>query len=171
MLLIFKLQTICKENWELGLAVVAIMIAISPNDKMYGFINRETVISSIEIRDSYTEICDKIMNCSTGDSNIYIVQQESTGLAGLVIRYAVKPNHVYGASIGQPFYDGDIWTKELTAEEWIEDLCESYDFVALYKLNDYFYQEFSSVFADPDDIEENAVYAVDSETRLLEKCE
>jgi hypothetical protein len=131
----------------------------------------DTVKESLEIRDSYTEICDKIMDCSTVESNIYVVQQESNGFDGLVIRYAVRPNYVAGASIGEPFYDGDVWTKELTVEEWIEDLCENYDFVALYKLNDYFYQEFSSAFADPDDIEENAVYAVNRETRLLEKCE
>jgi hypothetical protein len=171
MLIVFKLQTICKENWGLGLAVVAIIITISANDKMYGFISMDTVKESLEIRDSYTEICDKIMDCSTVESNIYVVQQESNGFDGLVIRYAVRPNYVAGASIGEPFYDGDVWTKELTVEEWIEDLCENYDFVALYKLNDYFYQEFSSAFADPDDIEENAVYAVNRETRLLEKCE
>jgi hypothetical protein len=171
MLIVFKLQTICKENWGLGLAVAAIIITVSANDEMYGFISRDTVKESIEIRDSYTEICDKIMDCATGESNIYIVQQELKGTEGLVMKYLLRPNRVAGASIGEPFYDGDVWTHELTAEEWIEDLCENYDLVVLYKLNDYFYQEFSSAFADPNDIEEKAVYAVNSETRLLEKCE
>lgn len=46
----------------------------------------------------------------------------------------------------------------------------SYDYVALYRLNDYFYEHYSVLFEDPAQIMENAVYLVDKDTGLLVFC-
>lgn len=57
------------------------------------------------------------------------------------------------------------------ADQWQTDLIQNYDYVALYRLNDYFYEHYSVVFEDPAQIKENAVYLMDKDTGVLVFCE
>lgn len=124
--------------------------------------------ASVQNKEPYNELIDKIMEVCDGDDVIYLIAQQDSGYHRWIIRFSVRPNRIEGSySIGEPFYDGDIWTEEKTAEEWQQELIENYDYVALYSLNDYFYENFSEVFADPDSIYEDGVYRVDKESGLL----
>ena len=58
----------------------------------------------------------------------------------------------------------------MTPEQWQELLLEQYDYVAIYKLNDYFLEHFGMLFGDPDTIAENTLYRVNRETGMLEIC-
>ena len=106
---------------------------------------------------------------------MWFIAQESTGFEQLIVGFNIQEKFIkregWGWSIGAPFYEGDVWTVSVTAEEWRKQLLEDYDYVVLYKINDYFVQNFESVFADDTEIAEGTIYEVDRETGLLEKCE
>lgn len=148
---------------------LALMLAVIPLRSVLDFAGRNYVDYSKEWREPLGPICDAI-NQIPETSHIYFICQESSGYEFWVTRYTVRPHFVDGNwSIGEPFYEGDVWTSTTTAEEWRELLVESYDYVALYKINDYFIENFASVFEEADDICENCVYKVNKETGLLEK--
>ena len=69
--------------------------------------------------------------------------------------------------MGQPFYEGDIWTVEKTPKQWREELKSNVDYVAIYHLNEYFMENYSEVFEKPEEIRENGIYKVNKETGTL----
>ncbi|MEG1196321.1 MAG: hypothetical protein RSE58_12125 [Clostridia bacterium] len=177
-----------KQNVAAALLCVA-AIAVVPWNTAMPFFTRQAVTTSVTMRQPYNEMTERVRN-AVGDhhARIYFISQETTGLDSYVMHYALFPcdspsfnpyldvsDGVFEGeflwSIGEPFYEGDVWTLHIDAEEWISHLQADFDYVVLYKLNDYFYEHFASAFAVPDDIAERCVYRVDSETGLLEICE
>lgn len=136
------------------------------------FAGRDTVTASMSTRAPYEVLIQKIMDISNNGSTVYLISQENNGFDHWIIRYNVRPNyipHSWGWSLGPPFYDGDIWSNNKSPEQWRNELIADYDYVALYRLNDFFLETYSVLFEDPSQIEENAVYRVDKETELLQK--
>lgn len=160
----------------LGLILLFLLLMISPVRHIYSFVHRDNVKESVAVRAQYEALSEKINDVCSGHSTIYYISQETQGYDFWVIRYNVRPNIIpnrgcYEWSIGEgPFYDGDIWTAIRTPEQWQADLVQNYDYVALYRLNDYFYEHYSVLFEDPAQIMENAVYLVDKDTGLLVFC-
>lgn len=152
--------------------LICFMCICSPVRTMLEWIYGTKVRASHNIRSEFTEIVNKTMDCTNGDDEVWFIAQETTGFERLVFKFCIRPNinNAYW-SIGTAFFDGDIWTEEKTAEQWQRELVDNYDYVALYKLNDYFYDEFSCVFENPNDINENCVYKVNKTSGLLELCE
>lgn len=153
----------------LGLGVMMII----PVNNVYGYLSRSTVERSITTRKPYTLLSSTILNIVPKGSKIYLISQGTTGFDYWVLRYNIRPNHANSSftwSIGEAFYEGDIWTRSITPQEWQEELLRDYDYVALYKVNDYFLQNFSCLFKNPEEIKENTVYLLNRETKLLEKC-
>lgn len=141
---------------------------------VYNLSLKKHVESSIENRQPYDLLSNVIAEKCEDNAHIYIVTQEDAGFDYMVLRYDIRPNISNAGwtwSIGKSFYEGDIWTREISAEQWMDELVAEYDYVALYKLNEYFYQEFSYLFENPEYVTENAVYRVDKDKRLLERCE
>ncbi len=158
-----------------GMVFICIVAASIPLETIDSFVRRQEIVDSANSRSAYEEISEKIMRESGEEiSKVYLISQESSGYDWFVIRYNVRPNYIDNLngrwSIGKPFYEGDVWTREMTAEQWKEELKNNYDLVALYKVNEYFMQNFAVVFENPNEIEENEVYRVNKQTGLLEKC-
>ncbi len=108
----------------------------APWDKIYVFATRTSVRSSISTAAVFNDIVSKINSLEIEDENIYFVAQESNGYHFWVTTYYAFPTIIDGNwSIGEPFYDGDIWTVNKTAEQWQEELMQNYDYVALYHVN------------------------------------
>lgn len=138
-------------------------------------VTRKTVENSIAKRSSYQNLINQIETITKNDeepSYVTVICQESQGYEQLLFRYALRPHKVdWKYSIGEPFYEGDGFTETITAEKWQERLVSKRDYVALYKINDYFVEEFSDVFKNADEIMENGLYRVNKETGLLELCD
>lgn len=150
-----------------------VLILCLPLKSICNLVNGTEKASAHDIRSVYEPLSSVIRNTCDGDDIIYVISQEDNGFDFWVIRFNARPNQVVTAfswSIGEPFYDGDIWTRSITAEDWRQELISSYDYVALYKLNDYFYETYSILFEQPDTIGENQLYRVNKETGLLENC-
>lgn len=154
--------------------VFCIIMATVPWSVVSMNVTRQTVEHSIETRAPFQVIIDqieKITKQDTEPSSITVICQETQGYEQLLFRFALRPHKIdWNYSIGEPFYDGDCYTETITAEEWHQRLINKRDYVALYKVNDYFVSEFASVFKNPDDIQENGVYRVNKKTGLLELC-
>ena len=152
--------------------IVIAMCLCAPVKIMLAYMYRSTVRASYNIRDVYTEIIDKTLDVTDGESEVWFIAQETQGFERLIYKFGIRPNRNNAWwSIGEPFYDGDEYTETKTAEQWQNELKKDFDYVALYTLNDYFYDNFSSVFTNPKDIGENQIYKVDKETGMLTLCE
>ena len=154
--------------------LLAVLLLVSPLMPFRKFIRGDNVSYSKNIRAPYEPLKNSIHQICDGDDRSYFVSQETTGFDFWVSRFNARPNSFNPGmtwSIGQPFYDGDVWTLEMTPEQWKAVLLEQYDYVALYKINDYFREHFAVLFAQPEDLTENALYRVNHQTGLLEKCE
>lgn len=154
--------------------LLAVLLLVSPLMPFRKFIRGDNISYSRNIRAPYEPLKNSIQQICDGDDRIYFVSQETTGFDFWVSRFNARPNSFNPGmtwSIGQPFYDGDVWTLEMTPEQWKAMLMEQYDYVALYKINDYFREHFGMLFEQSEDITENALYRVNHQTGLLEKCE
>lgn len=151
-----------------------IVILTIPIENVYRYLSRSSVRHSVSVRLSYTALVTKIMDMVPEKSKVYIISQESEGFDYWVLKFSIRPNYVNNGaswSIGESFYEGDIWTRNISPQEWKMVLMQEYDYVALYKINDYFLQHFSSLFYESDKVEENTLYRINKETGFLEKCE
>ena len=163
----------CCKRREMKLVLLLALVLVVPVEPFGDFMQGEYVQNSINARAPYEKLSKQIQQVCDGTDRIYYVSQESSGYDYWVSRFNARPNSFsenFSWSIGEPFYEGDVWTKQVTSEQWQAQLLEQYDYVALYKINDYFQEHFASLFAQPDEIEENTLYRVNKESGLLEKC-
>ena len=56
-------------------------------------------------------------------------------------------------------YDGDIWSEDLTVEEFIEDL-EGFDYIYFSEVDDVFTQKYSEAFEDPTLVANGVIYKI-----------
>lgn len=162
-----------KEQRWANVVLVCLLLVISPVNQVSSLFQRLPVAASIETRAPYTAFGEKIASLVSEGSRIYYISQETNGWDYWVMRYTVRPSRLnpgFSWSIGQPFYEGDIWTKAMTDEEWRQELVEGYEYVAIYQLNEYFLQNFAALFENPAEIGAGEVYRVDQSSGLLIKC-
>lgn len=159
-------------KWVMGLVFLGIVFAVTPMQYIKTYFSRQSVRDSVEVRSEYAELCSLIEEVVPETANLYIISQEDMGFDYWVLRYSIRPRTTEGIqwSIGVPFYTEDIWTIEMNAEQWMNQLTSNVDYVALYRINDYFITNFGECFRDGTEIRENMVYYVNKEASLLESC-
>lgn len=167
----FWLDRYCRWR-ELQAVFLLVLLLISPAGRFYEFARGDYVEHSATVRTPFEPLAEEIRRHCDGDDRIFFISQATTGFDYWVSRFNARPNAFNGStwSIGQPFFEGDIWTTPMTPEDWQRSLLEEYDYVALYRVNDYFLENFGSLFAQPEEIEINTLYRVNRATGLLEKC-
>ena len=150
------------------------VLTILPWGEIKDVATRTTVSNTVNTRARYMPIVEQVEDLAASTGEIYrinVISQESAGYDRMILRYSLRPHEVVGSeSIGEPFYEGDIWTININADQWQKELQKDVDYVALYRLNDYFMEVFSEVFENPEDIHENGLYRVDKESGLLILC-
>lgn len=163
----------CCKRRGVKLALLLVLALTVPVEPFRDFMQGAYVESSVNARTPYEVLSREIRQKCDGDDRIYYISQESSGYDYWVSRFNARPNSFsenFSWSIGEPFYDGDVWTKNMTADQWQAMLLEGYDYVALYRINDYFLENYSHLFAQPEEIAVNTLYRVNRQTGLLEKC-
>lgn len=160
-----------------GALFLGVIVVTTPMQYLKTYLNRQSVYDSIQVRSEYAELSKLVGEVVPELANVYIISQVDMGFDYWVLRYSIRPRTVqdvwqagYSWSIGEPFYGEDVWTVEMNAEQWMNQLTVSFDYVALYQINDYFVENFADCFEDETQIEENMVYYVNKETGLLERC-
>jgi len=71
-------------------------------------------------------LSNEVTNLLDKDDNVYIIYQDSNGIHLHFIRYLIAPikSSYSNWSLGDPYYEGDIWTHNLSEQEIIEFLKE-----------------------------------------------
>lgn len=134
------------------------------------FVTRSQVLASIAMQEPYQDLADAIQtNAGTGDARIYFILQDDTGIDAMIIRYLSRNFGAFEIANLQERYD-DSADEQTAAEVLQAQLQSDFDYVSIYRLNDYFLQEYSAIFAADTEIAENTVYAVDPTTGLLTAC-
>ncbi len=153
-----------------ALVVLIVAVMMVPKFEINVELSRFAAEKSLWGIDDLHRLADYTNEVCSGNGNICFIAQEDNGFYKLVYTSLVKPNRVYPYwSIGKPFYEGDVYTFEIDSNAWREMLKNEYDYVELYKLNDYFYDNYSDAFSNPNEIAEGCFYRVNKETGLLEK--
>lgn len=156
---------------HLRYVALGMLILMIPTLPAQQFISRQDVRAATSIRSPYLEVSLEVQNyIPERKARVYVISQESTGFDYWVLRYSLRPlatNGNFTWSIGTPFYEGDVWTLSTSSVQWMNDLVNEYEYVLLYKINDYFIEEFFFCFEHPELIEEKTLFKVDKERRLL----
>lgn len=159
-------------NKKYAVLLLLLILFFAPYNNLFSFISRGDVKESNLIRANYIELTNRVNNLIDDDnSNIFFISEGDQGSNYWIMRYSLRPNNInnyYQWSIGKPFYDGDIWTSDIDAKVWQQILIKDYKYVLLYKVNDYFIENYSCDFKNPKDISENQLYIVNKKTGLLE---
>lgn len=150
------------------LLILCILLSVKSHN-VTDLFTKYYVQKSIFERNMYVPLVEKIENVCEDDAHIYYISQGDHGYDRLVMAFCVRPKWISGnSSIGSAFTEDDIWTVELTTDEWLTILSEEdYDYVAIHKLNDAFYEYYSELFDDVTDIKEDCLYSFDRSNNKL----
>lgn len=152
-----------------------LMVIMLPLGLILNYVTGYDAAQSQLLRGKLEPIAQEIRKYAEEGDEVWFVSQEDDGYHYWITKFNVRPADVsnrgtYTWSMGEPFYEEDRWTRPVTLQEWMQILQSHYDYVALYRLNDYFYEHYSEAFENAEDISENTVYLVDKDSGLLIKC-
>ncbi len=165
------------KSWKMHcVSLLVVVLTISPVVELKNLLNRDYVKASVSTRASYQNIVSDITTHCEENAHIFFISQENSGFDYWVTRYNVRPKLIdnsWAWSLGEkPFYSGDIWTNKKTPEQLKQLLIQSkYDYVAIYKKNDYFIKTYSSLFENASEIDNNTLFRFNQESLLLERVD
>ncbi|MBR2696366.1 MAG: hypothetical protein IKE48_02535 [Parasporobacterium sp.] len=148
---------------------VAVILAFTPWSKVVAdmFNCRETVEKTIENRAEYYILEEEIKNLDYTKDRVYFIAQNSNGYEYQVAYYLSTPvslsyDYEMGWSLGFPYSDEDIWTLEMTADDWEKALIEGgYTHVYLYRVDKQFRHRFGELFEYETTISNDSIFEVD----------
>ena len=157
-----------------GVCAAVGLLTVNPV-RMGKYVTRQDIAEYYNTPRFCSGLVDAMNDIAAGEEkHVWIICQETTGYEYWPIRYGIRPSNAelnVGWSLSatsNELYAGDQWTVKITAEEWREKL-KDYDYVMIYKTNATFREDYGSLFQNPEDIEDNTIFAVNHETDLLEK--
>ena len=167
-----------KFEWKKqGLCFAMVTFLLIPPVELYRYISRESIISDNEVQMQYQEIVSKMNALSGGHKKaVWVIAQESNGREIQPIRYGIRPcetqtGFTWSLSAEESaLYDGDIWTCQISAEQWKKEL-KNYDYVMIWKDGESFRKDYGQLFENPNSIGSEKIYRVDHERNLLIDCD
>lgn len=127
---------------------------------------RQPYEKMLEIRDE-KELSGKVAFVSQNyDGN--------TLFKGLVARYEMTPVecgttdqlHYAAYSLGEPYGDADIYTKNMTGEEWLAEIYD-YSYVYLFQIDAQFVEGYGYLFENQMDIRNDSLFWIDHDNGVL----
>lgn len=100
------------------------------------------------------------------NDRVYFISQNTHGLDYQIAYYLGTPvslsyDYEMGWSLGKPYDEKDIWTLDMTKEEWEQALIDGdYTYVYLYKTDDQFINRYESLFENKEDISNNTCFKI-----------
>ena len=134
------------------LCIILVLVLLSFND-IRAFFARDIATNSLRLRRPYDKLAEFVLyelkeSGTADDEKIFFISQETSGYDRHVLNYALRPYRLSGIwSIGQPFYEGDIWTQAMSLDEWKHEL-EAYSYILLWQINPYFTETYGELFED-----------------------
>ncbi len=117
--------------------------------------------------EGYGEI---IKRNTTSEDKIYIITQGDSGHLKFLMKYASVPSYVDAQyfSLGPPKYDGDLWSVNISADEWSRHLIDnSYNYCFLHTIDDYFIENYYKLFEDKTSMKKGSLYKIIQENNQV----
>jgi hypothetical protein len=102
------------------------------------------------------------------NSRVWIIWQNTSGLEFHITRYLIAPrmvngfNQSYKWSLGEPYYEGDVWTYNITQKEWRAEIDnKKYDYILIGRADDKFWQMYGELFCGGDTISNSQLFKVE----------
>ena len=153
----------------LCIVLLAAVILVSPISTAYDYTMKSHVWVAQKVRSWYQYLADTINSTDDG-SRIYILSQSDDEYDYMVLRYCISPHPCNDSyCLGKSRFEGDIWSQSYSAFEFWQVLSDGYDYLAIFKLDDFFIENYSCLFADPESISQNTLYYINKTSNLLEK--
>lgn len=149
------------------LACIGLLI-VTPVGFISDFLHGDYRRVSFEARKIFSPIESLAISKTDGNDKICIISQEDWGGNQNIYRYLLYPRYVGGVfSLGTPFYEGDVYSEEISSDEWMSILIEDYDYVGLHHINDYFVNNYADCFSDSSRITDGTLWLVDKNKEIL----
>lgn len=161
------------ERWYMLWAIVLSMVmSLGSAETVYDYVTRASISPSIEEREPYARMVEKLGALST-EQRAYVVAQGREGYEYLILSYCLRPARAGGTAS----FAADGWLEGMqmessvkSAADWREEL-KGYDYVLCYMLDSSFREDYGELFANPEDIADQTVFRVDHEAEQLVLCE
>ena len=114
----------------------------------------------------------KLITELAGESEtVFIIKRGDDGDFIWHQRYYCSPRTIDGGSIGPTVNDGDIWSTDLSVQEFANTISK-YDYLYLYKLDEDFISKYSEAFSEPELLFDGSIYAIAKKDNriILEKA-
>lgn len=159
----------CLHHILLGYVLVIVTSIYPPVIYNLTINNIENKTNTVAVRNEYLEAEKTIRKNVNIDERVYLIATCSKGLEFWTLRYVISPIPTnleeIGWSIGEPYYEGDVWTRRIEPDAWIKNLTENYEYVYLYKVEEQFETKYGKLFDHQ--IESNQLYKVDKKNAKL----
>lgn len=141
-------------------------LLFTPATKIVDFtiLAKLNVQSTLKTRASYTTSLKFNQILSLKDGKVYFISQNTTGFDYWVTRYQITPVKMsdgFSWSLGKPYSDKDLWTQDISVQQWAETLKKDYTHVYLFKIDDQFKELYGSLFENVDSIKNDTLYVID----------
>lgn len=125
---------------------------------------QKEVAATIEFRNGYKRIEDAIPLFDWQTDRISIISQASTGMEYHIANYLLTPvssSPMNYWSLGAPYYDGDVWTNNITRQEWEAYLISNHvTYVYLFHVDNKFIDAYGELFENQKEIRDQTLFKV-----------
>lgn len=153
----------------LVLVPIALILAFTPWSRvtkdMFDF--SETVENTVTKREAYYKVEEFASGLDHKKDRVYFIAQDSNGYEYQVSYYLATPvslsyDYEMGWSLGVPYSDEDVWTLDISAEDWEKALINGdYTYVYIYHPDHQFRSTYGELFEYPTSISSNSAFRVD----------
>lgn len=166
-LIINKYSNILRKNNIFCIISIISLICIINYSALLNMVKyaRDSINNTKDIRNQYKKfksITDKYVK--KGDL-LYFISTNDDGIDFYIARYELTPNKMnlnYAWSIGNPYNDSDIWTVQISKEDWAKHLINDYNYVYLFDIDEQFISKYNTLFdVNSKSINDNQLYKVE----------
>lgn len=96
------------------------------------------------------------------NDRVYVIDQQGNGANVNIVRYELTPMvpSTGPYSLGPAYGDGDVWTQNISVQEWAE-LLEDYTHVYVFQTDEQFQSLYGSLFDDPSSLHNKSLYRIE----------
>ena len=147
---------------------VGIILAFAPWKKLTAdmITCQETISKTMAKRMEYEFVEQLPKKLDPKKDRVYFICQDSNGYEYQVSYYLATPvalsyDYAMGWSLGTPYSESDVWTLDMSKEEWEKALNEGgYTYVYIYNADKQFRSRYGDLFDNPGAISDNTCYKI-----------
>ena len=162
-----------------GIVLCVSVLLLCPLNQIKSILTRQSVDETYAFRGNLGDYCSRLENLMGEDESVYLVHQESIGTTYWVSHFIMMPRTVnplntqavHTWSLGGPYNENDFYSRRISPEDWMRELKDTCDYVAIYIINDEFKETYAECFEDPQTMDQSNIFKVNKQTGKLSLVE